>query len=518
MQSPDANHLLRTPAFLHSSAAVPLRPRRSHECSHGAARLADRDELLAANEQALQDPHATFLAGASPIVEVPGGRGAVEPLYCAGIALSEEARNAHVLAVGTTGTGKTTRVLLPLIANDIQDESRTVVVTDVKGNLLPFVSELMARHRPGRAPVVINLHDPERSVCWNPLQHRHPRSYRDVVHTLCRSAQLNRGDGDSPFWISTSEQLITAIAQTLAGDPRGVPSFARIREVVSSGPRKFGAWAAAHDHVGRLQAFVEFVASGSHNAQTVLADSLMRLAAFEDERVRSVTSSNGLDLAQFLVDEPGVLVVEMGEAHVSRLRPIWSVFFAELFNMLLDSAASTASGALRRGVSIHMDEFASAIGWLPDLPIRLNTLRSRRVSISASVQSLAQISNVYGREADSVVAGFRNKLFAPECDPVDAAYASRLSGTTTVEAASTSTVERIVDGEHRVETVRTSQTIGRPLLLPSEITHPPEHFAFGRPFTLFLADRMPFQSWLIPAYDSPELAPFVRYMRPSDAA
>jgi hypothetical protein len=48
------------------------------------------------------------------------------------------------------------------------------------------------------------------------------------------------------------------------------------------------------------------------------------------------------------------------------------------------------------------------------------------------------------------------------------------------------------------------------LLLPDEIAYPPEHFALGRPLTMFLADLQPFQAWLLPAHEDEHLAPLLR--------
>jgi hypothetical protein len=152
----------------------------------------------------------------------------------------------------------------------------------------------------------------------------------------------------------TEEQLNAHVI--VVGPPaQELASFARGRDVLTGGVRKLAAWIAANDHAERLRSLVEFVGTGSQNAYTVLADMRMRLAPFEDEQVREVTSSDALDLEAVLVERAGVLLIEMDEAHDSALRPVCSLFFSRLFVALLDAAGAPPGGRLPRPVSVHMD-------------------------------------------------------------------------------------------------------------------------------------------------------------------
>ena len=93
-----------------------------------------------------------------------------------------------------------------------------------------------------------------------------------------------------------------------------------------------------------------------------------------------------------MVEHPTVLLVEMEEARIPKLRPIWNLLCEQLFAHFLDSSLAGPGGRLPRPVSILMDEFASSIGRIPDMQVRLNTLRERRVSILAAVQYMVNAS------------------------------------------------------------------------------------------------------------------------------
>ncbi|MFN8642315.1 MAG: type IV secretory system conjugative DNA transfer family protein [Candidatus Binatia bacterium] len=129
--------------------------------------------------------------------------------------------------------------------------------------------------------------------------------------------------------------------------------------------------------------------------------------------------------------KPTVLIVEVNEAQIEKLRPVYNLLFNCILSELVAAADREPDGRLPHPVSIVADEFASAIGRIPDLPVRLNTIRSRRISFVAAVQSLGQVRQVYGEGADAVIAAFNTRVFFPALELQDAQYASAISSVTT---------------------------------------------------------------------------------------
>jgi type IV secretory pathway TraG/TraD family ATPase VirD4 len=178
------------------------------------------------------------------------------------------------------------------------------------------------------------------------------------------------------------------------------------------------------------------------------------------------------------------------------------MFLTDLTNRVVEHARARPGDPAPRPCSLHLDGLVSTSGWIPDLPARLEALRTC-VAVTASVDSLAQIATSYGPEADAVVASFRSTIYAAGCDAVDAQHASRCSGTTTAEEERHTRSERVVDMQVLIESTTSTHFVPRPLLVPTEVSHPPEHFALGRPFTLFLAGGLrPFQAWFPAARDA----------------
>ena len=205
-----------------------------------------------------------------------------------------------------------------------------------------------------------------------------------------------------------------------------------IHSIIQSGNHRIAEWLEGHPEAIRTaRTFVDLVHSGSQNADTVMSELGMRLAAWDLKAIRSTTALSELKLST-LIEEPTLFILELRESELEMLRPLANVIVTEILRYLTKQAEELPEVALPRPVGFVIDEFASSLGRLPDIHVKLNTLRSRNVSIVASVQSLSQIHANYGEDADSVIAGFNTKIFLPTLDLTDAEWASRESGQMTI--------------------------------------------------------------------------------------
>lgn len=502
-------------AFLRDDAAIPRRPRRSRRTTYGDARLARASDLAHVLRPS-GDPHDTHLHHFTPLVESDDDIG-LAPLFLRELTLTEELLSRHLLLVGQTGCGKTQRAILPLIASQLRDPARSMVVFDVKGELYEPIDELA--RRAGRAPrdvLRLDLTQPDRTVGWNPLgPDPDPSRTFDLAHQVCRATE-KRGANDSAFWLQTSTDLVAGILEGLARDAAEIASLARVREVLNLPWGRFKAWVDGHRDAPSLLRFAEFLSTGSHNAHTALADASNRLLVFLDRALSAVTSHHELDL-DLLVDRPLVLVVVVPESHIERLRPLFNILVQQVVDTLLRRADRFPQCRLPRPVTLFLDEFASALGRLPDLEVRLNTLRSRRVSLVAAVQGLSQLEHVYGSASGPLLAGFGSKVFFSDLEVADALYASRLSGETTVDE--THVTERWDDEASQFAPASRSRVpIARPLLLPGEIASRQRHFELGELSTWFVSGLPPFQAWTMPAWRTEETGPVLAAARRGELA
>ena len=411
------------------------------------------------------------------------------------LVLSEELQNRHLLFVGPPGVGKTSMGVLPLTASLLADRGRTVVVFDPKGDQFPVIRDLCRdAGRPRGSVLRLNLSDPKGSLGWNPLRAGMSRTEAHGFASTLVHASEGKHSADSPFWRNTSIDVLVAIALGLVGDPEETLTLPRVQEIVELPRAELLEWLKQHE----ARKFASFLESGSHNAETCLTDTSMRLVSLLDLDLCAVLSHGELQIDR-LFTRPTVLVVEMDETRLERLRPIFNLLVQQILDRAIAAASRRPDARLRFPASLVIDEFGSAIGAIPRFPVYLNTLRSRRVSIVAAVQSLSQIASLYGSEAGPVLVGFSSKVFFPNVEYADAEAISIASGTMTL----------LLPPEQGSPAIWTTRRV----YLPEEIARPRTHPVLGRPVTMSLADGPPLQVYLTPSYRLPQLHESLRRHR-----
>jgi hypothetical protein len=408
---------------------------------------------------------------ACPIIGTEdGGR---DVLYGVPLMIPARRRDAHLAAWGPTGTGKTSRVVLPLLNSDIHDSNRCLVVFSLKGEEYPLlVSSCRAQER---ELVAIDLSDPGRSLGFNPLAGVDESGARDQIAAFVEQV-ANRDARETEFWRREGMRFLEA------GWYAGSHSFPGLLDFYER---------SRDDIINELEActhpsassVASFIRGGSSNADTVLATVASWLNAFRDPAVRATTGTQELD-RETLFKRPRVIYVRCPEARLPALRSVYNVILQWMIDAAIDSEDHE-----RASISFYVEDLP-AWGPIPSLVDRLATLRSRRISMHAAIQSMAQLRYAYGpTAAEATEKAFVNKVVLPGVDPEDAHYFARSSGEQQV----------LVRGEEC-----NGIPVARYVLTASDIRSPGwRHFLYGRPATFLLQDVI-FQAYLCPFYLQPK--------------
>jgi type IV secretory pathway TraG/TraD family ATPase VirD4 len=503
------------PGYWISEREMPARPPRVRQGIFGNGRLASARDLGPLLARPRPGDHALVLPEATLLVEAGDNGGQLEALLHRDLVLPQDLRDRHVLAVGTTGSGKTQKLILPQLAADLRDPERTIIALDAKGGVLfPFLQALARRYRPGQVVHQVNFKQPARNtIIWNPTTRIRTRADAlEVAHAVCTNSDLDAsaertGSHHDKFWIHSSVNLLSDLLLVLARSAKEAKSMARAKQLLDGYSYDLAVFADAHKvKTTEYPAICRALEGSSHvTQQSVVADLAQRMILFGDENVVACTCRpNELDLAQ-LIRGGGILVLEVPEAHAGQLLPLTSLFITELFQVLLGEAQAAPDGRLPRPVSVTLDELGSACGRLPEFDRRLSTLRSRGVSVTGAVQTLGQLESLYGKSASAIAEGFCTKIFfGGGLGHADARFASELSGVCTVENVTVTETEEV--GEDTLRVSRTRTPTPRPVLLPEEVCRPPVSTLLGSPVTVFTPALPPFQAYLTPAYQTPDLA------------
>lgn len=412
-------------------------------------------------------------------------------------------RNRHVLIVAKTGSGKTTKLILPVLHSDCLDPMRSTIIIDSKPEMWRKLAGMTAKYNPKKKILLFNPLDTARSLSWNILSKiENDTDAKLIANTIVMATDNPTSKSDSPFFRNNALSVLNSIMVGLLNDKNDRLSMPRVHEIVQSGNKKLADWLEAHPEAIRTsRAFVELVRSGSQNADTIVSELSMRLAAWDLKAIRATTYFDEIDL-ECLIKEPTLFIVELRESELEMLRPMANVIVTEILRFLTKRAESFPGSALPRPVGLVIDEFASALGRIPDIHVKLNTLRSRNVSIVAAVQSLAQIQSNYGDDGESVIAGFSTKFFMPSLDVSDAEWASKESGQMTIRFQTTSSGsnKKIIEFFASKNDGSQEQVQQRAVLTPDEIGRPVDNIC-----TFFFPNTPVFQGHLVPHYKIPEM-------------
>jgi len=419
------------------------------------------------------------------------------------LVIPNEERNRHILVIAKTGSGKTTRAILPVLFEDCLCPDRSTIVIDSKPEMWDKLAGLTQKHNPKKKILLFNPLDLSRSLSWNILAKiETDTDAKLIANTIIMATDNPTARADSPFFRNSALQLLNSMMVGLLSDSQEVLSMPRVHELLNSGMGNLCDWIEAHTEALRnSKTFVDLARSGSQNADTILSELSTRLAAWDLKVIREATSLDQLDL-ETLITEPTLLIIELRESELEMLRPLANVIVIEILRFLTKRAEQCPGQTLPRPVSIVIDEFASALGRLPDIHVKLNTLRSRNVSVVAAIQSISQIKANYEKDADSVLAGFNTKIFMPALDFQDAEWASKETGVMTVRfnVSSIGKNRRLIDFFANRNTNLQEQVQQRPVLTPDEIGRPIDNVA-----TFFMPNTPVFQGQLVPYFEVPEI-------------
>jgi type IV secretory pathway TraG/TraD family ATPase VirD4 len=472
------------------------RPTRSKTNELGSGDLARTDQIAVWTKPSGK-PGDTHLY----VNELRGGEGIA--FNQTKLVIPREERNRHVLVVAKTGSGKTTKFIDPILYNDCLDPQRSTIVIDSKPDMWGKFAAMTRKYNPEKNILLFNPLDRARSLSWNILSKiEDDTDAKLIANTVIMATDQPQAKSDSPFFRNNALAILNSIMVGLLHDESEKLTMPRIHELVQSGMKPLCDWLEQHPAAIRnTRTFVELARSGSQNADTIMSELSMRLSAWDLTAIRATTDIDELDIED-LISKPTLFIVELRESELEMLRPMANVIVVELLRFLTKRAEQCPGVKLPRPVGLVIDEFASALGRLPDIQVKLNTLRSRNVSIVAAIQSTAQIKANYSDDADSVLAGFSTKIFMPALDLTDAEWASKESGQMTIrfQTQSTGANRKLIEVFASRNDSTQEQVQQRAVLTPDEIGRPVDNIC-----TFFMPNTPVFQGHLIPFYKIPEM-------------
>lgn len=373
-------------------------------------------------------------------------------------------RNLNVLVIGSSGSGKTRRYVLP----NLRQANMSYAITDPKGEIRNAVGDLL-RGR-GYALRCLNLIDLERSDRFNPMRYLNPSDpeagiLRLTENIIPNTAGDNRrpGNGDG-FWERAERNLLNALTawvrfaedepnlnrvtdlldrmeaseadETMQSDVDLM--FDAARELVA----EYRADPGRHDAESRqtlegldfaARQYRKFQQGAGETKKSIIISLGVRLAPLQVGSVRRILSGDDMRLDEIALRPTSVFLA------LPDTENTFSFLAAILYQCLFESNVyqadrTNASGGSMRRLPVHcfLDEFAN-VGRIPNFQRLIATIRSRNISCSVIIQNYAQGKAMYRDDWETIVGNCDSMLFLGGTETSTLEWVSKRLGSQTID-------------------------------------------------------------------------------------
>ena len=457
---------------------------------HGTARLATKGEVAKTYKQIPYTPNLWRKGERLPTVDglIVGCNESMGQMT----ALIDDS-DIHTLMIGASGVGKTANFLYPNIEYCCAS-GMSFVTTDSKGDLYRNTATIAEKYY-GYKISVIDLRNPTRSSGYNMLylvnkymdmyKAENKLEYKAKAEKFAKitaktiiSADGNVSNmGQNAFFYESAEGLLTSVILLVAEfcptekrhiisvlkliqdllAPSEVKGISRFKQLIEKLPSEHKArWFAG----AALNSSEQAMAS-------VMTTAMSRLNAFLDTELEQILCfDTSIDVEDFCNRKSAIYLVLPEEDATKHF--LVSLILQQIYREML-TVADEKGGRLDKRVMIYADE----IGTLPKidgLEMMFSASRSRKISIVAIIQSLAQFEKTYGKEGPEIIVDNCQCTlfgsFAPNSKTAE--VMSQSLGKQTVLSGSVSKAAGKDDSS------RTLQMIERPLMTVDELKSMPK--------------------------------------------
>ena len=383
------------------------------------------------------------------------------------------ARNKNVLVIGGSGSGKTRFFVKPNIMQCTKTKGTSLVVTDPKGTLVVECGKMLVAA--GYDVRIFNTINFKKSMHYNPLSYIH--SEKDILKLVTALISNTKGEGKAgdDFWVKAETLLYIALIGYIHYEllPER-QNFATLIDMLDKmqvreddedfrneiddlfddlAQRKPGHFA--------VRQYQKYKMASGKTAKSILVSCGARLAVFDIEELREITSYDELSL-DTIGDKRTALFLIMSDTDAS-FNFLISLAYSQLFNLLCEKADDEYGGRLPVHVRCLIDEFAN-IGQIPNFEKLIATIRSREISASIILQAQSQLKSIYKDNADTITGNCDTLLFLGGKEKTTLKEMEELLGKETIDTYNT--------GESRGREVSHSlnyQKLGKSLMSVDEL-------------------------------------------------
>lgn len=324
---------------------------------------------------------------------------------------------AHSLIIGSTGSGKTRRLILPLI-NLLAKHGESMIITDPKGELFAHTKSMLKES--DYQIITINLRNPQIGNAWNPLwlpytcykegnKDRALEMLYDLAGNIFHTHQSHNKD---PFWNNSAADYFCGLAIALFedGDSNEI-NLNSILNMDAGGQERYGGpnnnYSSEYFNMIGNESLAYINAAGTVFAPNetkggILSTFRQCIKVYASKiDLSKMLAANDFDMKTIGDRKHAVFVIMHDEKRT--YHPLVSTFIKQCYDTLLIQAHAQ-TGKLTNRVNFVLDEFAN-ITPISDMPSMITAARSRNIRFHLVIQGINQLTSQYGTADADVIKG-----------------------------------------------------------------------------------------------------------------
>lgn len=325
--------------------------------------------------------------------------------------LSEEHSFMNLLVHATTGGGKTTSFIIPMILDKVYHSINSIFVLDPKGEILSIVGGFLQRR--GYKILVMNPNDLDSSIGFNPLEFvKDTADMEYVMRSLLMASTNSSNGGQDRFWNESAIALLTLMGNLLVaiGDKQyiNLPNVKYLLNNLASNVGDIDNLVIKYASADLTMEFRQFKSYDDPVKLSILATASMALAPIaNNESLKRIMASSSFNFKRMRTERIA-LFMSIPVQQSSQYNFLVSSFISSMmYNGIIDAIPKKQENS----IYLFLDEIGSFK--IADLDKYLVVTRGYRVSAVLAIQSVNQVKNLYGQAASEVIleGGIANKVF-----------------------------------------------------------------------------------------------------------
>lgn len=414
------------------SEEVKAQGQKEKRTTYGSAKWAGQEDLTTAKYVSREEDGLRLILGLTD---------SGEP-----VAISPEDTIRHAVVGGPTGSGKTSRIIIPQMLK--RWKASAIVTEATAGDEPPDVYHKTSGFRKGMGHKIYRF-DPDAldSHRINPIEQvKTVDDAQTLANLIIENTNKKDGGGGEQIWDNSERHLLIALLLHAAGKK---VSLAEVRGWLTSGQDGMKSELLAspvEKAKSEYMAFYNVSTEGFRNG--VISGLMMRLNLWVSPRIAALTEKTDVDI-EGLRKELFTFYLSV-PAQKGHLKPLAALIFNYIF--------SQTERDFDRPLFLCLDEFTN-FGRIPDFVNKTTIIRHRKISAILGFQDYMQLEKTYGRDDAKILWGQLGTKIMFKPNELDTAKRiSEMLGTETYHERTLSSSGQIHEKE-----------FGRPLMNAGEV-------------------------------------------------